>query len=550
NIKAKSYFDSTVETANDPSIPIRQSIMHPINFEYDAFFDRLSKVVDEFTNIQYAYFPVLSTQSPGALKLQKITTAYTFPDQTGSSIADFQYDVLGQETSRKLRGTQAGKQFSTRRVLTYDALGRITGKNDDTGKHDYTYAGLTDRISNINNGSNFSTKLEWDNVIPRLTSISDFNANNLLHKHEYKYNKIGDITKWILTNEKGNNPLNKISSIDFSYDGLGQLKAETIANAKIKSSTGIQYKYDEFGNRTEVATTISDLLNSKKETISFQYYGPNKLGAISSSAVGIWNGNNIYNEYGETIRDFVTKEYEWDAAGRIILIRHVNEDPGHGGRSNLSVIKYDSFNRIIRITEHKIDPSAPSKSIVINDKVFVSCFDEICVELTNAREPIQYFNKRYHTKEGFVDNFQVGLNQSTYYYSRDHLGSIREIYDASGDTTGVNYDYDRWGVRTRQIPLPGRPEFENIPFGFCGYFYHERSGLCFTKYRVYDPKTGRWLSKDPIGEDGGINLYGYVGNNPVNRIDPLGLMIDLPQHKKYFWDYFDPTDLYILAAIA
>ena len=40
---------------------------------------------------------------------------------------------------------------------------------------------------------------------------------------------------------------------------------------------------------------------------------------------------------------------------------------------------------------------------------------------------------------------------------------------------------------------------------------------------VYDSEQGRWLSRDPIGEDGGLNLYGYVGNDPANWIDPLGL---------------------------
>lgn len=40
---------------------------------------------------------------------------------------------------------------------------------------------------------------------------------------------------------------------------------------------------------------------------------------------------------------------------------------------------------------------------------------------------------------------------------------------------------------------------------------------------VYDPEQGRWLSRDPIGEDGGTNLYGYVGNNPTNWVDPFGL---------------------------
>ena len=43
--------------------------------------------------------------------------------------------------------------------------------------------------------------------------------------------------------------------------------------------------------------------------------------------------------------------------------------------------------------------------------------------------------------------------------------------------------------------------------------------------RPYDPNLGRWIQRDPIGEQGGLNLFGYVGNNPVNWIDPLGLLV-------------------------
>jgi hypothetical protein len=43
-----------------------------------------------------------------------------------------------------------------------------------------------------------------------------------------------------------------------------------------------------------------------------------------------------------------------------------------------------------------------------------------------------------------------------------------------------------------------------------------------SKFRAYDPSTGRWLSRDPIGEKGGLNLYGYVGNNPIRLVDPFG----------------------------
>ncbi|GHT88234.1 hypothetical protein AGMMS49543_26110 [Betaproteobacteria bacterium] len=61
-------------------------------------------------------------------------------------------------------------------------------------------------------------------------------------------------------------------------------------------------------------------------------------------------------------------------------------------------------------------------------------------------------------------------------------------------------------------------------FDYAGMQYHQQSGLYLTKYRAYDPRTGRWLSRDPIGEAGGLNLYGYVGGNPVSFVDPLGLV--------------------------
>jgi RHS repeat-associated protein len=54
-------------------------------------------------------------------------------------------------------------------------------------------------------------------------------------------------------------------------------------------------------------------------------------------------------------------------------------------------------------------------------------------------------------------------------------------------------------------------------------FYHQGSGLYLTQYRVYEPRTGRWLSRDPIGEKGGLNLYAYVGGDPLSFSDSTGL---------------------------
>lgn len=53
--------------------------------------------------------------------------------------------------------------------------------------------------------------------------------------------------------------------------------------------------------------------------------------------------------------------------------------------------------------------------------------------------------------------------------------------------------------------------------------YDEKTGLSYYGYRFYVPALGRWLTRDPLGEDGGINVYGFVGNDPVNTVDPDGL---------------------------
>jgi RHS repeat-associated protein len=60
-------------------------------------------------------------------------------------------------------------------------------------------------------------------------------------------------------------------------------------------------------------------------------------------------------------------------------------------------------------------------------------------------------------------------------------------------------------------------------FMYTGRFIDQLTGLQWHLHRWYDPATGRWLSEDPIGHNGGINLYEYVGNNPLIRTDPSGL---------------------------
>jgi RHS repeat-associated protein len=116
---------------------------------------------------------------------------------------------------------------------------------------------------------------------------------------------------------------------------------------------------------------------------------------------------------------------------------------------------------------------------------------------------------REYFDQGFTDSGTV------YYYGLDHLGSIRNLTDASG-TIQAQLDYGLYGEVT-DVSGSIQPDF-----AYTGLFYHQRSGLYFAEYRAYDCALKRWLNRDLIGEAGGINLYEYVLNNPISLTDLTG----------------------------
>jgi len=106
----------------------------------------------------------------------------------------------------------------------------------------------------------------------------------------------------------------------------------------------------------------------------------------------------------------------------------------------------------------------------------------------------------------------------TYRIISDHLGSPRLVVDASTGAVAQRIDCDEWG----NVIADTNPGFQ--PFGFAGGIYDRDTKLVRFGARDYDPETGRWTAKDPIRFQGdGMNLYGYVINDPVNGIDLNGL---------------------------
>jgi RHS repeat-associated protein len=111
------------------------------------------------------------------------------------------------------------------------------------------------------------------------------------------------------------------------------------------------------------------------------------------------------------------------------------------------------------------------------------------------------------------------------YYHHDGLGNTIAITNGNAEVL-ERYSYDVFGRVTIVDASTGNTipqSAHGVRHFYTGHDFQAELGLYLTHYRAYEPALGRWLSADPIGENGGWNLYGYVSNNPVNWIDALGL---------------------------
>ena len=159
---------------------------------------------------------------------------------------------------------------------------------------------------------------------------------------------------------------------------------------------------------------------------------------------------------------------------------------------------YDGLGRCVLIESEQAGTGVSRRRLVWDG-------DTICAERT-ADGAI--------TKRFFAEGVAVmsGAAAGLFYYTRDHLGSIREVTDAAG-AVRARYAYDPYGRRTR---VDGDLDAD---LGFAGMFSSTETGLALTRYRAYDPDLGRWLSRDllELAElRAGPNLYAYVDNDPLN----------------------------------
>ncbi len=190
-----------------------------------------------------------------------------------------------------------------------------------------------------------------------------------------------------------------------------------------------------------------------------------------------------YDANGNTLSDGMNT-YVWDARNRLV-----------SADNNGASFSYDPLGRRV------------AKTVMSTTTNFV--YDGV--------NPVQEFgtNPTASLLTGGVDErFQRTSATETDNYLTDALGSTVALTDATG-ATQVQYSYSPYGSQsatgstTNSYTYTGR-EFDGL-------------GINYYRARYYNPATGRFLSEDPSGFRGGINLYAYAGNNPMSFTDPFGL---------------------------
>jgi RHS repeat-associated protein len=194
------------------------------------------------------------------------------------------------------------------------------------------------------------------------------------------------------------------------------------------------------------------------------------------------------------------RTYQWDAENRLIAIGY----PSQAGKA--TTVAYDGLGRRVQISS---TPTGGGSATVTS---YLWCGQALC----QARNSADVVTRGYYT-EG---EFTPGAPATSYYYAPDRVGSVRRVFTAA---SAPGYDYDAYGN-----PLQATAPVTD--YGYAGMVTNPDSGLYLTTYRPYDPATGRFLLRDPIGEAGDPlgNLYAYVGGDPVSTSDPWGLQIVPP----------------------
>lgn len=465
-------------------------------------FDRLgrsSQITQAGHSWVYAY-------DASTLRLDTETINY---DTDGNGTADFtrvldrSQDSLGRNNGWALKNGGTTQHSNT---YTFDAAGRLATVIDGTDTFTYSYvANSSDLIGTVTSPNPGSPVRKVTNTWASNRDVLTVKQNQrsvsgtLVTASQYTYT-VDNLPRRTDVSFSGD-AFSASGSVAWAYNTSGEVQS---ANHSINTSDRY-FLYDTLGNRIRardgVTADSGGTLTSYTTNTLNQYSALS--GAVSVSPTYDLDGNQLTGVL--PVNPGIASGYTWNANNELIEVKSGNP------LTTLAIYNYDPFGRRI------MRDAGGGKTWFFYDGWNLIAEHNNSGSLQRAHTWGLDVSGSFQGAGGVGGLLCSRILGTGFYPFYDSNGNITEYVNASG-TISAHYEYDPFGRFTAS-----GSSHSTFNFRFSSKYYDTQTGLSYYGFRYYDPLGGRWTNRDPIGERGGIALYGFVDNATPNKTDRLGL---------------------------
>jgi len=540
-------------TYNPYGLPLTQSGVgdYPVTYTYDLAGNRLTLVTqygsgntNQTTTWTYnsrnrvnrktyanTTFYEYSHDENGNLKTRKDaknqTTSYSYNlfnqmgtvDYPTDSDVVFTYDPSG----RRLSMTDGSRNGAPSTEWTYDVADRIVTYKQHPVDRIITYAYNEEGARNSMSvekisvpGSQWVTDYSYD-AAGRPDTISDSRVGGA--PFDYIWETKANLVREII--------MPSGSKQYKTYDPIGRLSEIKAVNESEDVVSRYAYTYNSAGQRKDV------VFHDNTKTI-YSYDAKRQLtnavrdGDLNYNYIYTFDsiGNWITGKSGQTNGPPVEMTFIANSLNQYSQINAVAlayDSNGNLTNDGATTYTYDQENRLLGASGELFDYDGVSRRIASNNTKYL--YDGLVpiAEVDSGNNFIRTITRGLDAVNSFQDAGGVGgilatvTASVTGYYFYDGNGNVVNILDDSHALIAY-YDYDPFGNKVTE-----NGSYASQPYQWSTKEFNQALGSVYYLYRFYKPRHGKWLSRDPIEEQGGPNLYAFVGNEPVFFIDPHGL---------------------------